>query len=134
VQLLVQFDYAVAAVVPARYSYDFWHDVDEERVEGAQARAVRDDMVCELLQLGLGCAGEDEGREDGLEAVGVGRGEARVDEGRLKGDWRAVEGGRDGLEGGVVAWVAERGRGVDRGRDLGGRESVRHLLRSLRAS
>jgi hypothetical protein len=86
----VYLDDAVAAMVPAGYSYDLGHDVDEQRVEGTQARAVGDDMVCELLQLGLGCAGEYEGCEDGLEAVGVGGREARVDEGRLEGEWRVV--------------------------------------------
>lgn len=92
-------------------------------MEGAEAGAIADDMVRELLELGCGGARVDEGCEDGLEAVDVGGGEARVDEGGLEAGERVVGADGDGLEVGVVAGVAEGGGGMDCGRDLGGRVS-----------
>ena len=78
-------------------------------------------MVGELLEVFFWSTGEDEWREDGLEAVDVGGGETRVDEGGLEVDDFAGGGGA-GLALGVVAGVAEGGGGVDGGGDLGGGE------------
>lgn len=114
VHLLVDADHAVAAVIAAADGNDLGNDVDEEGVEGAEAGRVADDMVGELIEVFLWRAGVDEGGEDGLEAVDVGGGEARVDEGSLEVDYFAAQ-FRDGLEVCMVARVAECGGCVDRG-------------------
>jgi hypothetical protein len=41
--------HAMAAVVAAADGDDFGHDVHKERVEGAEAATVADDLVCKLV-------------------------------------------------------------------------------------
>lgn len=117
----MQRNHAVAAVVTPADGDNLRDDIHQQGVESAETGGVANDVVGELLEVFFWSAGEDQGREDGLEAVDVGGGETRVDKGGLEVDDFAGGGG-DGLQLGVVAGVAEGGGGVDGGGDLGGCE------------
>ena len=64
-------NHAVAAVIASADGDDFWHDVDEQGVKCTEARAVADDVVGKLFEVLFLGLREDEGGEDGLEAVDV---------------------------------------------------------------